>query len=158
MPMWNIFHPSGAYSAEEKQIFSERITALYTQIPLPKFYVTVVFQEIEKDSMFVGAIPRDNFVRIRIDQIARTLPTARLREWWVRTIDECIAPFVKERGYDWEFHVDETPLDLWGVQGEIPPPFESVAEKRWIRDNKASPYTLGETIGPLAAGRSVNNS
>ncbi|MGC4098377.1 MAG: tautomerase family protein [Nitrospira sp.] len=57
-----------------------------------------------------------------------------------------IAPFVKDRGYDWEISIDETPCDLWSLQGELAPPFESVAEKRWVKENKASPYTLTEKL------------
>ena len=64
----------------------------------------------------------------------------------MRKIDEIIAPYVKDRGYDWEVSIDETPFDLWSLQGEIPPPFESVAEKRWIKENRASPYTLAEKL------------
>jgi hypothetical protein len=36
-----------------------------------------------------------------------------------------------------------TPFDFWSLRGEIPPPFESVAEKRWVR---ASPYTSTEKL------------
>lgn len=62
----------------------------------------------------------------------------------MKPIDEIIAPYVKDRGYDWQVSIDETPFDLWSLQGETPPPFESVAEKRWVKENKASPYTLAE--------------
>lgn len=37
----------------------------------------------------------------------------------VRTLDELIAPFVKDRGYEWEISIDETPFDLWSLQGEF---------------------------------------
>ena len=157
MPLWNVYHPVGAYSAQDKQVFAERITKLYTNIPIPKFYVGIVFQEVAKDSLFIGAEPRNDFVRIRVDHIARTLPSPQIREWWVRTTDAAIAPFVKERGYEWEFHIDETPFDLWSIQGELPPPFESAAEKRWIEDNKPTAYALGETLGGLAPGRSIRS-
>lgn len=90
--------------------------------------------------------PNNKFVRFKVDHIARTLPGQIIREWWVRSLDEIIAPFVKDRGYDWEISIDETPFDLWSLQGEIAPPFESVAEKRWVKENKASPYTLAEKL------------
>ena len=64
----------------------------------------------------------------------------------MRTLDEVIAPWVKDRGYDWEISIDETPFDLWSLQGEPPPPFESVGEKRWVKENKASPYSLAERL------------
>ena len=54
-------------------------------------------------------------------------------------LDGLVAPYVKERGFDWEISVDETPFDLWSLQGEIPPPFESIAEKRWVEEIKAGP-------------------
>lgn len=41
---------------------------------------------------------------------------------------------------------DETPADLWTLQGELAPPFESIAEKRWVAENKASPYTSQEKL------------
>jgi hypothetical protein len=119
---------------------------VYASIPIPKFYVVFIFEEVAKDSCLVGGEPNNKFVRFKIDQIARTLPTPVLREWWIRTLHEVIAPFVKDRGYDWELSIDETPSDLWSIQGELPPPFESVAEKRWVKENKRSPYTLAEKL------------
>ena len=44
MPLWNVFHPAGAFSREDKELLAARITELYN--PLPKFYVGVVFQEV----------------------------------------------------------------------------------------------------------------
>jgi hypothetical protein len=35
-------------------------------------------------------------------------------------------------------------------RGEIPPPFESHAEKRWVKENRASPYGLQEKL-PVGA-------
>ena len=74
------------------------------------------------------------------------MPGQVLREWWIRTLDQVIAPYVKDKGYDWEISVDETPVDLWSLQGELAPPFESVAEKRWVKENKASSYTQAEKL------------
>ena len=38
-------------------------------------------------------------------------------------------------------------LSIFGLfKGNLPPPFESVAEKRWVKENKASPYTLAEKL------------
>ncbi len=146
MPLWKVYHPSGAFSAEDKQELSERITSIYAGVPIPKFYVVIIYEEIEQGNCFVGGKLHNDFVRFKVDQIARTIPGPTLREWWIRTLDEVVAPFVKERGYDWEISIDETPFDLWSLQGELPPPFESVAEKRWVAENKASPYTLQEKL------------
>jgi hypothetical protein len=104
----------------------------------------------------VGGESHHKFIRFRIDHLARTLPGPITREWWMRTIDQIVAPYVSAKGYDWEVTVDETPSDLWSIQGEIPPPFESVAEKRWVKENKASPYTLAEKLPVnLVLGRGV---
>jgi|ERR1700733_11877158 phenylpyruvate tautomerase PptA (4-oxalocrotonate tautomerase family) len=138
MPLWKIYHPTGAFTTEEKHAFSRRITDLYAI--LPKFYVNVIFQEIPKESFYIGGDPVDNFIRLSIEQIARTLPNDR-KAWWLERINETIAPFIKDRGYDWEFHIDETPFDLWSVQGYRPPPADSEDEKRWARENRPSPRT-----------------
>lgn len=146
MPLWKIYHPAGSFTAEDKKKLSDRITDVYASVPIPKFYVVIIFEEIAKDSCFVGGELHNKFVRFKVDQIARTLPGPVIREWWIRTLDEVIALYVKHRGYDWEISIDETPFDLWSLQGEIPPPFESVAEKRWVKENKASTYTLTEKL------------
>jgi phenylpyruvate tautomerase PptA (4-oxalocrotonate tautomerase family) len=146
MPLWKIYHPEGAYTSEDKKQFSAAITSIYAAIPIPKFYVVVVFEEVAADNFFVGGDSHDKFVRINIDQMARTLPGSVLRQWWVHHLDEVIKPWIADRGFDWEFTIDEAPADLWSLQGHIPPPFESHAEKRWVAENKASPYTHTEQL------------
>jgi phenylpyruvate tautomerase PptA (4-oxalocrotonate tautomerase family) len=141
MPLWNIYHPLNAFSADDKQALAVRISDLYTK--LPRFYVGVVFQEVASDSFYIGGKPADNFVRISIDHIARSLPTPQAKAWWIAQCDEALAPFVRDRGYRWEFHIDETPFDIWSVQGLRPPPADSEAEKRWKFENKPTPYALG---------------
>lgn len=149
MPLWKVYHPVGAYSAQDKKTFAETVTAMYARIPIPKFYVVMIFEEVAADAVYVGGVSNDKFVRFKLDHMARTLPGPILREWWVKAVDQLIAPFVKDRGYDWEVTIDELPADLWSLQGEIPPPFESHAKKRWVKDNKASPYDLQEKL-PVA--------
>ncbi len=139
MPLWKVYHPADAFTAEDKQQLSARITAIYAT--LPKFYVGVVFQEVAEDSFFIGGEPANNFVRIWVDHIARTLPTAEMRTWWLGQCEEAIAPFIRDRGFDWEFHIDETPFDLWSIQGYRPPKANSDDEKRWIAENRPSPPT-----------------
>lgn len=146
MPLWKVYHPADAFTAKDKKEISERITSIYAGIPIPKFYVVVIFETIPQGNCFVGGEPHGKFVRFKVDHIARTLPGPVLREWWMKTIDEAIEPYVKDRGFDWEVSVDETPFDLWSLQGYTPPPFESVAEKRWVKDNKAGPYSLNEKL------------
>jgi hypothetical protein len=61
-------------------------------------------------------------------------------------VDTTLKPWVGDRGFDWEISIDETPFDLWSLQGEITPPFESIAEKRWVAENRASSYTADEKL------------
>ncbi len=139
MPLWKIYHPVGCFTADDKQQLSQRITALYKR--LPRFYVGVVFQEVSRDNFYVGGESRDNFVRIWVDHIARTLPSAEARKWWIEQCDAALAPLVKDRGLDWEFHIDETSFELWSIQGIRPPRADSPDEKRWIAENRPSPLT-----------------
>jgi len=141
MPLWKIYHPADAFSAEDKQALAERITALYSR--LPKFYVGVVYQAVAAEDFYVGGEPAPRFVRIWVDHIARTLPTAEARRWWIGQCDAALAPYVRDRGLDWEFHIDETPFELWSIQGFRPPAADSEDEKRWIRENRPSAPTAG---------------
>jgi phenylpyruvate tautomerase PptA (4-oxalocrotonate tautomerase family) len=146
MPLWKIHHPVGAYTPDDKKQFATAITSIYEALPIPRFYVVVLFEEVSAENCYVGGDPHDRFVRINIDQMARTLPGPVLREFWVNHLDGVIKPWVGDRGYDWEFTITEPPFDLWSLQGQVPPPFESHAEKRWIAENKASPYTQAEKL------------
>jgi phenylpyruvate tautomerase PptA (4-oxalocrotonate tautomerase family) len=136
MPLWKIYHPANTWSGPEKQALAERITALYRQ--LPKFYVGVVFQEVDAQCFYIGGEPRENFVRIWVDHIARTLPTPEIRAKWLDMCNEALAPFVRDRGLSWEFHIDETSPELWSIEGLRPPAANSELEARWIRENRPS--------------------
>ena len=58
------------YSA--MQAIAEGITNVYSAIPLPKFYVVVLFIDTDLDSFFIGGKPNNRFVRIVTGHIART--------------------------------------------------------------------------------------
>lgn len=138
MPLWKIYHPVGAFSPEQKKGLSEAITALYAR-GLPKFYVGVVFQEVAADSFFIGGEPADNFVRIWIDHIARTMPTPEIRAKFIQMVDAALAPYVRDRGLSWEYHIDETSYELWSIQGYRPPLPGTEDEVRWRTENRPSP-------------------
>jgi hypothetical protein len=55
-------------------------------------------------------------------------------------VSSTLDPFVRERGFRWEIHIDQTPIDFWSVQGLKPPDPGSDAEKRWLKEDRASPY------------------
>jgi phenylpyruvate tautomerase PptA (4-oxalocrotonate tautomerase family) len=141
MPLWQIYTPVGAYSIKDKKALSAALMSVYVdRAGLPNFYVNVLFHEVAEGNFFIGAEPRNNFVRLVAVHIARQLPTAELRRAAMNRIEEKIGPFVKDRGYDWEIHIDETPIDFWTVQGLVPPPAESEAERLWARENRPVPY------------------
>jgi phenylpyruvate tautomerase PptA (4-oxalocrotonate tautomerase family) len=143
MPLWNICTPVGAYSAEDKKALSAALMDVYVEYSgMPNFYVNVLFHEIAEDDFLIGAEPRNNFVRFVAVHIARHLPSPEVRRRTMQIFEARIAPFVKDRGYDWEMHIDETPRDFWTVQGLVPPPPGSEAEKLWARENRPVPYEM----------------
>src|SRR3954451_23096120 len=139
MPMWHIHCPPDAYTAQDKQALAAAITDLYANfVRLPRFYVSVVFQELPADCFFIGGEPRDDFVRISIDHIAVS-SEEKYQDSFMRRINRTIDPWVRERGFDYEVPCDETPRGLWSVQGLKPPEWGSDEEKRWTQENRASP-------------------
>lgn len=146
MPYWQIFTPANAFTDEDREKLSEAITSIYVDyVNLPPFYVVVLFNDMPRNSMYVGGKAHNNFVRIFIDHIARQLDTPELRAACMTVIEEKLAPFIRDRGFDWEVHIDETPIDLWRTQGLVPPPPYSDIEQLWATENRAIPYELSTT-------------
>jgi hypothetical protein len=88
MPLWTIYHPPSTFtSPETRSALARAITAIYTAVPLPAFYVNVLFQPIEASSFYIGGVARPSSpqddgpapdstvpsIRITIQNIARTL-------------------------------------------------------------------------------------
>lgn len=129
MPLWLVFHPEGTFvTPESKQALAADVTSLYTAGGLPAFYVVVNFITLPHTSIFVGGKnppPEKPFIRFMVDHLA-----VHFKDDGVRTLriinrlDELIKPHVGDKGYDWEFHIDETPRELWKINGFIPPPSE----------------------------------
>jgi phenylpyruvate tautomerase PptA (4-oxalocrotonate tautomerase family) len=143
VPYWEIFAPEDAFTPQDREQLSEAITSIYVDyVNLPKFYVVVLFKETPANTMYVGGKAANNFVRVVVDHIARQMDTAEMRALCMTVIEQKLAPFVKDRGYDWEVHLDETPMDLWRTQGLVPPLPESDMEKLWARENRPIPYEL----------------
>ncbi|CAF1034672.1 unnamed protein product [Adineta steineri] len=140
MPLHRIYHPLSAFSSSDKQKLSERITALYTDRGLPAFYVVILFTPIESESFFVGGKPTDKFVRIVVQHLARQLPNEEAKKQFSERYENAIAPFIKDKGYDWEVHVEEVPPEMWRENGLIPPIKFPEIEKEWARQNKPIPY------------------
>ncbi|KAJ5768962.1 hypothetical protein N7520_003521 [Penicillium odoratum] len=144
MPLWQIYHPPGTFEDNvSKQALATDITKMYTGIGLPAFYVVVQFIQLQDSELWVGGTPRTEkpFIRVVITQIAVRLPDddAAYRRNTMR-IDNALKPHIQDKGYDWEYHVDETERRLWKINGMIPPPLKSEEEKEWVRENHPVPY------------------
>lgn len=141
MPMWNIYHTQGIFSAQEKKQLASRITDHYHEVGLPRFYVVTAFHEVAAENLYIGGEENPLAVRVVIDHIARRLPEEADRRRAARWVSEILRPFVdKHDGLHWEFHVDETSPDLWMINGLVPPPPDSHAERAWVTSNTPSPY------------------
>ncbi|GKZ93355.1 hypothetical protein AnigIFM59636_006425 [Aspergillus niger] len=140
MPLWLIYHPSGTFEdTASKKALTEDITKLYTRIGLPAFYVVINFMKLPPGDTWVGAENRTEkpFIRIVADHIAVRLENEdHVYKNTCDAIEKALKPHIADRGYDWEFHVDETERRLWRVNGSVPPPFGSDAEKLWAKENK----------------------
>ena len=147
MPLWQIYHPAGTFEdLASKEAFAKDITKMYTEIGLPAFYVVVNFVLVPTGELFVGGkIPTERpFIRLVITHIAVHVPNEDAA--YQRTtsrIDNTLKPHVAEKGYDWEYHVDETERRLWKLNGWIPPPWKSEQEQIWVKENLAVPYDGG---------------
>src|ERR1700687_6047411 len=71
MPLWKVYHPAGAYSAQDKKEFAEKVTAMYSRIPIPKFYVVMIFEKVAAESFYVGGASHGKFVRLKLEHMAR---------------------------------------------------------------------------------------
>jgi hypothetical protein len=71
-------------------------TAAYSYVSrgLPAFYVNVIFVNTDETNLWIGGEPKKNFVRITIEQIARTMPNPdneagkAFRTAWMDEINE----------------------------------------------------------------------
>lgn len=143
MPLWTIYHAPGTFTDEEKHELASRIADHYEKAGLPRFYVVTVFNETRPSDFYVGGEPNAVGIRIVIDHIARNSSSAEERKQTARWIRRIMQPHVDaHEGVYWEFHADETSSELWMINGLVPPPGGSEAEKLWARQNAATPYEI----------------
>ncbi|MEJ2864782.1 tautomerase family protein [Actinomycetospora flava] len=138
MPLWTIHHSAGCLDLDDRQALASGITELYGI--LPAFYVGVVFSEAAPGSLFIGGTARARFVRLAVDQIARTLPDAAARDRWIEKVGDYLTPFMADRSLDWELHIDETSRDLWLIQGMRPPGAGTPGERLWAERDAPVPH------------------
>lgn len=111
---------------------------------MPAFYVVVTFIPVPDNSMYVGgeqAISRGKpFIRINATHIHIRLPNdAEVYRKTTQRLDELLKPHIADKGYDSEYHIDETERLLWKLNGLYAPEFKSAEEKVWVKENRAVP-------------------
>lgn len=95
MPLWRIYAHPATFTKEQKAGLASAITKLYVDAPinLPAFYVNVLFIPLQEDEIWIGGETRKDFVRITIEQIARTMDSTDTeegrgrRKWWMDKIN-----------------------------------------------------------------------
>ncbi len=140
MPLWTVYHPRDAFSDQDKAKLASEITDLYAPY-MPRFFVGIVFKAVGENELFVGGQPTGRFVRFVLEHIAREFPNREASRRFIDRINKLIAPYVADRGLDWEIHIDETPFDLWSINGFYPPREGTADEARWMAENRPSPRT-----------------
>jgi phenylpyruvate tautomerase PptA (4-oxalocrotonate tautomerase family) len=142
MPLWNIWHSPNTLNDKEKELIASQITAMYTSAGLPAFYVNVFFHPLPPSDLYIGGKPRSNFLRAMVQHIALRFEDRKdpveLQKRFLSATDRILAPICKKYGLDWEYHILETPRELWKINGLVPPPFGSSEEKEWFTTNKTS--------------------
>ncbi|MFF4749462.1 tautomerase family protein [Streptomyces sp. NPDC002514] len=142
MPLWTIYHSADTFTVGERRELAEAITDYYADVVgLPRFYVVVIFRELPTDDFYVGGRPTGSAARVTIDHIARRAPDSVTRRRMTTRLSGLLTPLMeKHPEVHWEFHIDETSEELWMINGLVPPPAGSDAEKAWAAANAASPY------------------
>uniref|UniRef100_A0A914QW80 Tautomerase cis-CaaD-like domain-containing protein n=1 Tax=Panagrolaimus davidi TaxID=227884 RepID=A0A914QW80_9BILA len=143
MPLHRIYHTPGQFSKNDKKGLTEAITKIYTNpkgANLPAFYVVVLFVPVDEENFFVGGKTTTNFVRISVQHIARSFDSHEQSKSFFEFYESALAPFIKERGFDWEVEIEQIDRNLWRENGLTPPLPRTDAEKEWVRLNKAVPY------------------
>lgn len=140
MPLWTVYHPDDAFSDTDKAQLAAEITDIYAPF-MPRFFVGIVFRSVDENNLFVGGVSSKRFVRFVLEHIAREFPNRDASRRFIDRVNQVIAPYIRDRGLDWEIHIDETPFDLWSINGFYPPREGTPDEKRWMADNRLSPRT-----------------
>ncbi|KAK0243310.1 putative oxalocrotonate tautomerase [Armillaria nabsnona] len=132
MPLHRFYIPVGFYSKEDKAV-----QQCYSH--LPKFYVVVIFIEVDKENFYVGAEATDNFVRVVVHHMAAHY-SDEYKKVFMDKYEKALEPFIKARGADWEIQIAEMDRRLWGINGINPPSRNSEAEALWVKENRPSEY------------------
>ena len=116
MPLWDFHLAPGILSYQEKEQLSEAITAIYTRMGLPAFYVQVRFNE-GTASMFISGKSASKFVSIQIYHVARNIPNPKEGEKFLVKTDSVLTPVFGPKGVQWEYWITESDRALWKING-----------------------------------------
>ncbi|KAM0816959.1 putative Oxalocrotonate tautomerase [Seiridium cardinale] len=159
MPVWHILHSDDVFTdMRERASLVKDITALYTSGGLPPFYVNIFFHKLAPgdfwtDSRYQGDLgeafegdvagvkKRERpFVHFEVDQIAVHFTDEAWARQWCEKLNKALKPYTADKGYDWEYHIDETPRSLWRINGLVAPPWKSAVERKWFEENKPTSW------------------
>ncbi|KAJ7763177.1 putative oxalocrotonate tautomerase [Mycena maculata] len=135
MPLHRFFTPKGMYSPKDKVAIAAAVTNVYGM--LPRFYVVVLFIELEPESFFVGGETTGNFLRIGAEHYARNFSNDKAKREFMDRYERALEPFTKSRGIDWEVQINDADRTLWNENGMAPPMPGTEEEKIWKRENRA---------------------
>ena len=131
MPLNRIYTPAGLLSQADKQSLARSFTQIYTDAGLPAFYVNVFFNEVPKESFFIGGesaaasssqnaqAPR--FIRIVFEHLARSLPDQAAADRFLDRVQSILSSTLEGRDLSWEYHIIESDRNMWRIEGLIPP-------------------------------------
>ncbi|PWO26950.1 hypothetical protein PtrARCrB10_04511 [Pyrenophora tritici-repentis] len=84
-----------------------------------------------------------------IRRVVSEMPNDTVRDNFLNKVDAVLKPYIADRGYDWEYTVEELRRDLWKVQGMVPPMPGTEAEKEWVRLGKAVEFESEKGVSNL---------
>lgn len=134
MPLWDIHTSGPLFNPEEKQELAKKITQIYAL--LPAFYVRVRFTEHALGATFSGGEADTKFVHLQIWHLARHFQSTEQKQGFLKRMDAVVTPTMEGKGLEWEYTVNESPRDLWKMNGMVPPEANSEMEKEWKRVNR----------------------
>jgi hypothetical protein len=139
MPLWVFTHSHDTFSPSEKSELAQLLTNLYVKVLIPAFFVNVQFIELGPTDIYVGGEGRSSFSKytsISIYHPARGFDNDASKKRFLDKVDSILTPRFQEKGMDWEYFIQESPRDLWRINGVTPPAAGSEREKEWFRLNK----------------------
>lgn len=79
MPLWEIFHTANAFNTpQSKALIAKDITAWYTAVGLPAFYVNILFRPMAGEDMWIAGKPAAAFAGDPQVSFARDIERAPL--------------------------------------------------------------------------------